>query len=87
MTDQNFNDEAAAEDNSAKIDEMNTTGSNDQVNTSSHILSIIHTHSFTAGIVILYNLPTHLLRLFPTTIQLELATFSKAHNPHKPLED
>ncbi|XP_047965376.1 cold-regulated protein 27-like isoform X2 [Salvia hispanica] len=31
MTDQNFNDEAAAEDNSAKIDEMNTTGSNDQV--------------------------------------------------------
>ncbi|KAL1540421.1 cold-regulated protein 27-like isoform X2 [Salvia divinorum] len=31
MTDQNFNDEAAAEENSAQIDEMNTTGSNDQV--------------------------------------------------------
>ncbi|XP_042015261.1 cold-regulated protein 27-like [Salvia splendens] len=31
MTDQNFNDEATAEDNSFKIDKMNTTESNDQV--------------------------------------------------------
>lgn len=54
MTDQNFNDEAAAEENFAMIDEMNTTGSNDQV-TSSHILCIKPTHSFTSDIVILHS--------------------------------